>query len=134
MGWWIYLDTLDSIKRLELNQEGTKSINKTLAILASFTDDAPQQRTTDIAAKLGLTVSTVSRHLGTLLDWGFLERDDMTGYYRPGSRIITLAGYAAAAGCALFAPISGLFVTFALTLCNIVLICLYDRKLNVHVE
>ena len=94
MGWWIYLDTLDSIKRLELNQEGTKSINKTLAILASFTDDAPQQRTTDIAAKLGLTVSTVSRHLGTLLDWGFLERDDMTGYYRPGSRIITLAGIA----------------------------------------
>ena len=49
-------------------------------------------------------------------------------------RIITLAGYAIAAICAIFAPISGLFVTLALTLCNIVLICLYDRKLDVHVE
>lgn len=78
----------------ELDREGTRSISKTLAILASFTDTAPQQRTTDIAAKLGLSVSTVSRHLGALLDWGFLVRDDLTGYYRPGSQVITLAGIA----------------------------------------
>ena len=78
----------------DLDREGTRSISKTLAILASFTDETPQQRTTDIAAKLGLSVSTVSRHLGALQDWGFLIRDDMTGYYRPGSRVITLAGIA----------------------------------------
>lgn len=75
-----------------LDPDNTKSINKTLAILSTFSDSSPQQRTTDIAAKLNLSISTVSRHLGTLLDWGFLERDDLTGYYRPGTRIIALAG------------------------------------------
>lgn len=75
-----------------LKKDNTKSINKTLAILSTFSDASPQQRTTDIATKLNLSISTVSRHLGTLLDWGFLERDDVTGYYRPGNKIIALAG------------------------------------------
>lgn len=75
-----------------LKKDNTKSINKTLAILSTFSDASPQQRTTDIATKLNLSISTVSRHLGTLLDWGFLERDDATGYYRPGNKIIALAG------------------------------------------
>jgi DNA-binding IclR family transcriptional regulator len=74
------------------NKDNTKSIDKTLAILCTFNEAAPRQRTTDIAAKLNMSVSTVSRHLGTLLDWGFLERDDATGYYQPGDKIISLAG------------------------------------------
>lgn len=70
----------------------TKSVSKTLAILSTFTEDAPVQRTSDIAEKLKMNVSTVSRHLNTLLDWGFLEREDDTGFYYPGINIITLAG------------------------------------------
>jgi DNA-binding IclR family transcriptional regulator len=69
-----------------------KSISKTLAILSTFTEETPMQRTSDIAVKLGLNISTVSRHLNTLLDSGYLKRDDQTGYYYPGLQIITLAG------------------------------------------
>lgn len=70
----------------------TKSVSKTLAILSTFDENSPRQRTSDIAAKLGLNISTVSRHLNTLLDWGYLERDDVTGFYYPGLMIIALAG------------------------------------------
>ncbi|GCF94243.1 IclR family transcriptional regulator [Enterococcus florum] len=70
----------------------TKSLNKTLAILSSFDETSPMQRTSDIAAKLDMNISTVSRHLNTMLDWGFLEREDATGYYYPGIEIVALAG------------------------------------------
>ncbi|WES69909.1 IclR family transcriptional regulator [Superficieibacter sp. HKU1] len=70
----------------------TKSVSKTLAILATFNETVPMQRTSDIAAKLHMNMSTVSRHLNTMLDWGFLERDDATGYYFPGLAIVALAG------------------------------------------
>ena len=53
-----------------------KSVSKTLAILSTFDERTPMQRTSDIAARLGMNISTVSRHLNTLLDWGFLRRDD----------------------------------------------------------
>ncbi len=69
-----------------------QSVSKTLAILSTFSEAAPMQRTSDIAAKLGMNVSTVSRHLNTLLDSGFLSRDDATGYYYPGLQILSLAG------------------------------------------
>ncbi|WP_237580197.1 IclR family transcriptional regulator [Candidatus Enterococcus huntleyi] len=73
---------------------GSKSLNKTLAILSSFDDQTPIQRTSDIAARLDMNMSTVSRHLNTLLDWGFLDRDEDTGYYYPGVAIVALAGRA----------------------------------------
>ena len=59
----------------------TKSVSKTLAILSSFNERTPTQRTSDIAAKLHMNISTVSRHLNTMLDWGFLMRDEETGRY-----------------------------------------------------
>ena len=75
-------------------ESNTKSLNKTLAILSTFNEKTPMQRTSDIAAKLGINISTVSRHLNTLLDWGFLQRDDLTGCYYPGMKILELAGTA----------------------------------------
>lgn len=72
----------------------TKSVSKTLAILSTFDEMTPMQRTSDIAMKLGMNISTVSRHLNTMLDWGFLERDDATGFYYPGLEIVALAGAA----------------------------------------
>lgn len=78
----------------ERRASNTKSLNKTLAILSTFDEMAPMQRTSDIAAKLGMNISTVSRHLNTLLDWGFLERDDTTGFYFPGVEIVAIAGAA----------------------------------------
>lgn len=49
-------------------------------------------------------------------------------------RIITLGGYLLSAVGTMIIPLIGLFVILALTFLNIVLICLYDRKLNVHAE
>lgn len=72
----------------------TKSVNKTLAILSTFSETEPMQRTTHITEKLDMSMSTVSRHLNTMLDWGFLERDELTGYYFPGLKMISLAGAA----------------------------------------
>lgn len=72
----------------------TKSVGKTLAILTTFTPATPVQRTSDIAAKLGMSISTVSRHLNTLFDAGFLGRDEKTGCYHLGIRILELAGVA----------------------------------------
>jgi len=71
-----------------------KSINRTLEILSTFTAAQPQQRVTDIAEKLGMNISTVSRHLSTMLDSGFLERDSQSGMYRLGIKFVTLAGVA----------------------------------------
>lgn len=71
-----------------------KSVSKTLAILSTFNEMTPMQRTSDIAVKLHMNISTVSRHLNTMLDWGFLERDDVTGYYCLGMEIVALAGAA----------------------------------------
>lgn len=71
---------------------GNKSVSKTLEILSLFAEGESMLRTSDIAEKLGINISTVSRHLNTLLDSGFLERDSVTGLYYPGLRIITIAG------------------------------------------
>ena len=79
--------SLDSMDVKELS-----SIGKAFAILSIFTENSPSLRTSDIANKLGLTVSTVSRQLSTMLDFGFVERDDITGFYSPGPAIIGLAG------------------------------------------
>lgn len=73
---------------------GNKSLIKALSILSTFDASTPMQRTSDIALRLNMNISTVSRHLNTLLDWGFLERDDMTGFYSAGYKIIALAGAA----------------------------------------
>lgn len=69
-----------------------KSISKTLSILSTFTETNPMQRTSDIANKLKMNISTVSRHLNTLYDCGYLEREEQTGYYYPGLKIVALAG------------------------------------------
>lgn len=67
---------------------GNKSVSKTLAILSLFSEGERMLRTSEIAERLQMNISTVSRHLNTLLDGGFLQRDDATGYYYPGMEII----------------------------------------------
>ncbi len=85
------MDTKDQFIQ---NQMDKTSLGKTLAILSTFDESTPIQRTSDIAARLGLNISTVSRHLNTLLDWGFVERDAVTGAYFPGIAIVAIAGAA----------------------------------------
>lgn len=70
----------------------TQSVQRALMILNTFTEHCPTQRVSDIARKLDLTPSTVSRHLSTLLDAGLVERDAENGCYRLGMQILTLSG------------------------------------------
>lgn len=74
------------------NKKSAANSNKALAILSSFLSDPSGKRTTDVAAELQMNISTVSRHLNTLLDLGFLDREPSTGFYVPGQNILALAG------------------------------------------
>ena len=89
-------DKVLDIKEPSINtkETNTKSVSRTLSILFTFTEECHQQKTSSIAKKLGMNISTVSRHLTTLLDQGFVVRDDETGYYRLGLNIVTMAGIA----------------------------------------
>lgn len=84
----------DSGGGLHLNASGqnTQSVQRALMILNTFTEHCPTQRVSDIARKLHLTPSTVSRHLSTLLDAGLVERDPESSCYRLGIQILTLSG------------------------------------------
>ena len=73
------------------SSSNAKSVGKTFAILSTFNEATPIQRTSDIASKLHMNISTVSRHLNTMLDWGYLQRDDATGFYSLGLEIVALA-------------------------------------------
>jgi IclR family acetate operon transcriptional repressor len=46
--------------------------------------------TNEIARRIGVTPSTVSRQLGTLVEFGYAERDPVSGLYRPGIRLVHL--------------------------------------------
>ncbi|OON95808.1 MAG: hypothetical protein ATN32_01045 [Candidatus Epulonipiscium fishelsonii] len=72
----------------------TKTLVKTLDILLSFDSICTHQKTSEIARKLNLNISTVSRHLTDLVSYGFLEQDIESGYYYLGSKVIGLAGVA----------------------------------------
>lgn len=64
------------------------SIDKALAVLEAL---AAHGRLADLAATTGLPKSTVHRILQALIRHGFAVRDG-AGEYRPGPRILTLAG------------------------------------------
>jgi len=87
------VDLKESVEN-NIKLSDTKSVGKTLAILSNFNESTPVQKTSDIASKLDMSISTVSRHLNTMLDWGYLERDNVTGFYSPGYKMIAIAGAA----------------------------------------
>jgi DNA-binding IclR family transcriptional regulator len=71
----------------------SQGVVRALAVLTSFLNN-PQQRVSDVAEAAGLNVSTASRLLATLEGAGFLDRDSLTGLYRPGELLISLGGAA----------------------------------------
>lgn len=70
----------------------TQSVGRALTILNCFTDEDPQLRVADIAEQIRLPQSTVSRLLRTMESLGFVERNQVTGLYRPGLQLVSLAG------------------------------------------
>lgn len=72
--------------------KGTSVIVNAIAVLRSFTADEPLLGVTEIANRVGLHKSTVSRILATFEQERLVERDPETRRYRLGLGLIAIAG------------------------------------------
>ncbi len=75
-----------------IRQGGSKCVRRAVDILDTFSFDCPRQRVIDIASKLGMTQSTASRYLSTLMEAGLLQRDENTGYYSLSYSFVKYSG------------------------------------------
>lgn len=73
---------------------GNQSVERAAAVLNAFTVGRPALRVSDVAAQLGLGVSTTSRLLATLESVGLVRRDPVSQLYELGSAVLTMAGVA----------------------------------------
>jgi DNA-binding IclR family transcriptional regulator len=71
--------------------ESIRAVDRALDILLCFTRQTPELTMTQIAEQVGIHKSTVHRLLGTLEKKRFVERNQSTGIYRPGIRLLQVA-------------------------------------------
>jgi len=71
---------------------GTSVLTNGLAVLRVFSAEEPLQGVSEIATKVGLHKSTVSRILSTLEGEDLVERDPTSGRFHLGLGVISLAG------------------------------------------
>lgn len=71
--------------------EATRSVDRALDILLCFSTNSPELTMTQIAERTSMNKSTVHRLLATLEAKRFVERDQLTGLYRPGNRLLQMA-------------------------------------------
>lgn len=69
-----------------------QSVERALTVLRTFTAGRAELRVSDVAKAAGLGTSTASRQLATLEAAGFVERDAISGLYRLGLDVVSLAG------------------------------------------
>ena len=72
--------------------KGTSVIVNAIAVLRTFTGDEPLLGVTEIANRVGLHKSTVSRILATFEQEHLVERDPETRRFRLGLGLIAVAG------------------------------------------
>lgn len=68
------------------------SVKNALCILNSFTEEEPEKKISELAIKLGLAKSTVSRLMMTMASEGFVIKDPDTQRYRLGLSVLNLSG------------------------------------------
>src|SRR5690348_13109226 len=68
-----------------------QSVERALSVLRTFTSGRAEMRMSDVAKAAGLGASTTSRLLATLEVAGFVERDPVSGLYRLGLDVVSLA-------------------------------------------
>ncbi len=71
--------------------ESVRAVERALDVLLCFTSQTPELSMTQISEQIGINKSTVHRLLGTLEKKRFVERDAVTGMYRPGIRLLQMA-------------------------------------------
>jgi len=70
--------------------ESIRAVERALDVLMCFTNQTPELSMTQISEMVGINKSTVHRLLATLEGKRFVERDAVTGVYRPGIRLVQL--------------------------------------------
>ncbi|RCW44487.1 IclR family transcriptional regulator [Halopolyspora algeriensis] len=79
---------------LERRPETGRSVTaKVLALLESFTPEAPEMTLSELARRAGVSLPTAHRRVAELLEWGALERGP-DGRYRIGLRLWELGSLA----------------------------------------
>jgi DNA-binding IclR family transcriptional regulator len=73
-------------------QGAAASLLNGLAVLEAFSVQRPVLGVTEVAQRVGLHKSTVSRILGGLTEAGYVQRDEETGRYRLGLGLLALSG------------------------------------------
>jgi IclR family KDG regulon transcriptional repressor len=71
--------------------ESIRAVERALDVLQCFSTQTPELNMTQISERVGMHKSTVHRLLATLEKRRFVERDLLTGLYRPGIRFLQLA-------------------------------------------
>jgi len=71
--------------------ESIRAVERALDVLMCFTSQTPELTMTQISEMVGINKSTVHRLLATLEGKRFVERDAVTGIYRPGIRLLQMA-------------------------------------------
>lgn len=71
--------------------ESIRAVERALDVLMCFTSQTPELSMTEISEMVEINKSTVHRLLATLEGKRFLERDRVTGLYRPGIRLVQMA-------------------------------------------
>ncbi len=71
--------------------ESIRTVERALEILLCFSHQTPELSMTQISEQVGVHKSTVHRFLATLERMRFVQRDPVTGLYRPGIRLVQMA-------------------------------------------
>jgi len=71
--------------------ESIRAVERALEVLMCFTSQTPELTMTQISEMVGINKSTIHRLLATLEGKRFVERDQVTGMYRPGIRLLQMA-------------------------------------------
>lgn len=78
------------MRQLTSGPGASQSLERGLAILATFGPDRPALGVSQLARELGLTRSTTHRYVATLASLRYLEQDAETRRYRLGPRVLDL--------------------------------------------
>jgi IclR family transcriptional regulator, KDG regulon repressor len=71
--------------------ESVRAVERALDVLLCFTNQTPELTMTQIAEQVGIHKSTAHRLLATLENKRFIQRDQETGIYRLGIRLLQMA-------------------------------------------
>lgn len=71
--------------------ESVRAVERALDVLMCFSRQTPELNMTQIAEKIGVHKSTVHRLLATLERNRFVQRDPVTGIYRPGISLLQMS-------------------------------------------